>query len=75
MKGGCEGLLERFSDFVPDMALSFPFELDGFQKEVTELCHDGFVDSENSMENFYSWSMLGIFFSSDTVIYSGYIPP
>jgi superfamily II RNA helicase len=34
VKGGCEGLLEHFTDFVPDMALSFPFELDGFQKEV-----------------------------------------
>lgn len=34
IKGGHEGLLERFSEFVPDMALSFPFELDGFQKEA-----------------------------------------
>lgn len=34
IKGGREGLLERFSEFVPEMALSYPFELDGFQKEV-----------------------------------------
>ncbi|MCO5614575.1 hypothetical protein L7F22_068858 [Adiantum nelumboides] len=34
IKGGREGLLEHFSDFVPVMALSYPFELDSFQKEA-----------------------------------------
>ncbi|KAH7404973.1 hypothetical protein KP509_15G051600 [Ceratopteris richardii] len=34
IKGGCEGLLEHFSEFVPEMALSYPFELDAFQKEA-----------------------------------------
>ncbi|KAI5065072.1 hypothetical protein GOP47_0019767 [Adiantum capillus-veneris] len=34
IKGGHEGLLERFSAFVPEMALSYPFELDAFQKEA-----------------------------------------
>lgn len=32
--GGSEVIVERFNDLIPDMALTFPFELDPFQKEV-----------------------------------------
>ncbi|OVA17687.1 Helicase [Macleaya cordata] len=32
--GGSEGIADRFSELVPDMALEFPFELDTFQKEA-----------------------------------------
>ncbi|CAN4102238.1 unnamed protein product [Withania somnifera] len=32
--GGNEVVVERFHDLIPDMALSFPFELDPFQKEA-----------------------------------------
>lgn len=34
IKGGDDGVVERFSEFVPDMAISFPFDLDSFQKEA-----------------------------------------
>ncbi|XP_055831950.1 DExH-box ATP-dependent RNA helicase DExH11 isoform X4 [Solanum dulcamara] len=32
--GGSEVIVERFHDLIPDMALTFPFELDPFQKEA-----------------------------------------
>ncbi|KAJ6670688.1 ATP-DEPENDENT RNA AND DNA HELICASE [Salix viminalis] len=32
--GSSEGIAEHFNQLVPDMALSFPFELDAFQKEA-----------------------------------------
>ncbi|CAN4101758.1 unnamed protein product [Withania somnifera] len=32
--GGNEVIVERFHDLIPDMALTFPFELDPFQKEA-----------------------------------------
>ncbi|KAG9154188.1 hypothetical protein Leryth_000664 [Lithospermum erythrorhizon] len=32
--GGGEGIAEHFHELVPDLALQFPFELDGFQKEA-----------------------------------------
>lgn len=32
--GGSEVIVERFNDLIPDMALTFPFELDPFQKEA-----------------------------------------
>ncbi|KAJ8749712.1 hypothetical protein K2173_012263 [Erythroxylum novogranatense] len=32
--GSGEGIAEHFSEIVPDMAISFPFELDAFQKEA-----------------------------------------
>ncbi|PHU13878.1 ATP-dependent RNA helicase SKI2 [Capsicum chinense] len=32
--GGSEVFVERFHDLIPDMALTFPFELDPFQKEA-----------------------------------------
>jgi antiviral helicase SKI2 len=31
---GVEGIASNFLNLVPDMALTFPFELDTFQKEV-----------------------------------------
>lgn len=31
---GVENINERFEELVPDMALTFPFKLDSFQKEV-----------------------------------------
>ncbi|XP_015873935.3 DExH-box ATP-dependent RNA helicase DExH11 isoform X3 [Ziziphus jujuba] len=34
VRGGNEGIAERFYELVPDMALDFPFELDKFQKEA-----------------------------------------
>ncbi|XP_073062145.1 DExH-box ATP-dependent RNA helicase DExH11 isoform X2 [Primulina eburnea] len=34
LSGGSEEIAERFHELVPDMALTFPFELDSFQKEA-----------------------------------------
>ncbi|KAG8387912.1 hypothetical protein BUALT_Bualt02G0070700 [Buddleja alternifolia] len=34
LSGGSDEIMERFHELVPDMALSFPFELDPFQKEA-----------------------------------------
>ncbi|XP_051134448.1 DExH-box ATP-dependent RNA helicase DExH11 isoform X2 [Andrographis paniculata] len=34
LRHGTEEIAERFNELVPDMALSFPFELDPFQKEA-----------------------------------------
>lgn len=34
MMEGVENIAELFKELVPDLALTFPFELDNFQKEV-----------------------------------------
>ncbi|CAN1329093.1 DExH-box ATP-dependent RNA helicase DExH11 [Linum perenne] len=34
LSGGSDWITEHFNELVPDMALSFPFELDAFQKEA-----------------------------------------
>lgn len=41
IRGGSEGIADRFDELVPDMALEFPFELDKFQKEAIYYLEQG----------------------------------